>query len=152
MSTRVGVLAEGPMDHALIAPLIRQIARKRAQFTWPVDPSDAADWLKLRPRGHGGVWLALQRVVRVLREEESPYAFIIILLDRRTKAIQGRFAGSFQEKTGLFWPLPRKKSRRGGWVTGPVLYPGWASMLHPAILVMRSPGTKQKETRNQRRL
>jgi hypothetical protein len=90
MSTRIGVLAEGPIDHALISPIIRQIATKRAQFTWPVDPADAAEWLKLRPRGHGGVWLAVQKAIRVLQEEEFPYSFIIILLDRRTKAIQGK--------------------------------------------------------------
>ena len=66
MTTRIGVIAEGPIDHALIRPILRAIARERAAYTWPVNAEDAAEWIQMRPRGHGGVWRAVKRLVGVL--------------------------------------------------------------------------------------
>ncbi len=89
MSDRVGIVAEGPIDLALLPPILRRIAEERAKVTWPVQVADAFEWLQMRPRGHGGVWMAIRRMVQVLRKDPNlPYAFIIILLDRRTQKIQ----------------------------------------------------------------
>jgi hypothetical protein len=89
MSTRVGIVAEGPIDLALLPSILHQIAEERAGVTWPVNVADAFEWLQMRPRGHGGVWMAIRRIVRVLEKDpQLPYAFIVILLDRRTQKIQ----------------------------------------------------------------
>jgi len=89
MSTIVGVAAEGPIDQVLLEPLIRAVARERAGVTWPVQPADVYERLHMRPRGHGGVYLAVKRLVRVLHgHPDFPYAFVIIVLDRRTRRIQ----------------------------------------------------------------
>jgi hypothetical protein len=89
MSTRVGIIAEGPIDLALLPPILRQVARERAGVTWPVQVTDAFEWLQMRPRGQGGVWMAIRRIVRVLQKDPNlPYSFIVILLDRRTQKIQ----------------------------------------------------------------
>jgi hypothetical protein len=89
MSTRVGIVAEGPIDLALLPPILRRVAEDRAGITWPVQVADAFEWLQMRPRGHGGVWMAIRRIVRVLHKDPSrQYAFIVILLDRRTRKIQ----------------------------------------------------------------
>jgi hypothetical protein len=88
MSTRVGVLSEGPIDQTIIAPLLRAVARERAHLQWPIRPEDAAEILRMRPRGHGGVWQAVKRLVKVLDQTSSPYAFVVILLDHRTARIQ----------------------------------------------------------------
>lgn len=92
MSTRVGIIAEGPIDLALLPPILQRIAEERAGLAWPVQTADAAlEWLQMRPRGHGGVWQAVKRMVKVLSDEVNfPYAFIIILLDRRTRQVQKR--------------------------------------------------------------
>jgi hypothetical protein len=89
MSTRVGIVAEGPIDLALFPSILHQIAEERAGVTWPVDVANAFEWLQMRPRGHGGVLMAIRRIVRVLEKNpQLPYAFIVILLDRRTQKIQ----------------------------------------------------------------
>ncbi len=36
MSTRVGIITEGPIDQALLPPLLSRIAELRAEFRWPV--------------------------------------------------------------------------------------------------------------------
>ena len=41
-ATRVGIIAEGPIDHALLPALLERIARDRAAFDWPVLGEDAA--------------------------------------------------------------------------------------------------------------
>jgi hypothetical protein len=91
MSTRVGIVAEGPIDLALLPSILHQIAKERAGVAWPVNIADAFEWLQMRPRGHGGVLMAIRRIVRVLEKDpQLPYAFIVILLDRRTQKIQKR--------------------------------------------------------------
>ena len=89
MSTRVGIIAEGPIDREIIQPILSGIARDRNSITWPIDPEDLADFLQMRIRGHGGVQKAVERLVRVLQESsEFPYSFVVILLDRRTMKVQ----------------------------------------------------------------
>ena len=44
MSTRVGIIAEGPIDQELIGPILSGIARDRNNITWPIDPEDLADF------------------------------------------------------------------------------------------------------------
>jgi len=53
MSIRVGIIAEGTIDLALLPPLIRRIAEERAELKWPVQVADAFEWLQMRPRGQG---------------------------------------------------------------------------------------------------
>ena len=74
----------------LLPVLLKQIAAKRAMFRRPISSEDVARHFPLRKRGYGGVVDAVRRIVQVM--EESPlfqeYAFIVILLDRRTKPAQ----------------------------------------------------------------
>jgi len=42
MGTRVGVIAEGPIDLRIITPILKQLAQDRADLQWPVLPEDAA--------------------------------------------------------------------------------------------------------------
>jgi hypothetical protein len=73
----------------LLPPLVRQVAHERADVRWPVAVDSAFEWLQMRPRGHGGVWMAVKRIVKVLSaSSDLPFAFVIILLDRRTERIQ----------------------------------------------------------------
>jgi hypothetical protein len=88
MSTKIGVIAEGPIDHALLYPLLERIARDRVGFNWPVRPDDVADHFPLRKRGHGGVVDAVRRLVQSLDQPEFDHAFFVVLLDRRTRAAQ----------------------------------------------------------------
>ncbi len=53
MSTRVGIIAEGPIDLALLPPILSRIAEERAGVNWPVQVADAFEWLQMRPRGQG---------------------------------------------------------------------------------------------------
>ena len=91
-ATRIGVIAEGATDHALLPPLLERIARDRAGFRWPVLPDDAAASFPVRKRGQGGVLDAVRRIVKVL--DKSPefegYSFFAIILDRRTRRVQAK--------------------------------------------------------------
>lgn len=91
-ATRVGIIAEGPTDHALLPALLERIARDRAAFDWPVLGEDAALVLPVRKRGHGGVLDAVRRMVAALRSGAAlaDYSFFVIVLDRRTNAVQTR--------------------------------------------------------------
>ena len=63
MSTRIGIIAEGPIDHALLPVLLERIALERASFGWPVAPDDVAEVFQIRKRGHGGVLETVRRLV-----------------------------------------------------------------------------------------
>lgn len=88
MSTKLGVIAEGPIDHALLGPLLERIAQDRADYDWPVHGQDFAEVLQIRKRGHGGVLETVRRLVKVLDTEHFDHAFFVILLDRRPKAVR----------------------------------------------------------------
>lgn len=89
-ATKVGIIAEGPIDHALLPALLERIAYDRAQFGWPVSPEDATSILPIRKRGHGGVLIAVRQIVNFLNRSSlfSHFAFFVIMLDRRTKPVQ----------------------------------------------------------------
>ena len=88
MSTKVGIIAEGPIDHALLPVLLERIARDRANYDWPVAPDDVAQFFSIRKRGHGGVLEAVRNLVSALSTQVYGHAFYVILLDRRTRAVQ----------------------------------------------------------------
>jgi len=89
-ATRVGVIAEGPIDEVLISALLQRIAQDRANFTWPAAPDDLADYFPVRKRGHGGVVDTVRRLVELISLDPSltDYAFFVIVLDQRTIAAQ----------------------------------------------------------------
>jgi hypothetical protein len=88
MSTKIGIVAEGPIDHALLHALLERIASDRAAYGWPVDANDVAEIFQIRKRGHGGVLETVRRLVKALSNRIYPYAFYVILLDRRTRVAQ----------------------------------------------------------------
>ena len=90
MSTKIGVIAEGPIDHALLPELLARIAQEKAEFDWPVDAEDMAEAFYMRKRGHGGVLETVRRLVKALSSEHYDHACFVILLDRRTKPVQDK--------------------------------------------------------------
>ncbi len=121
MSTKIGIIAEGPIDHALLPPLLERIAQERAGCSWPVKPDDIAQVFNIRKRGHGGVLETVRRLVAVLSSEVYDHAFFVIMLDRRTSAVQeeiraligahGRFVmGVAIEEIEAWWLADRKNT------------------------------------------
>jgi len=88
MSTKIGIIAEGAIDHALLPPLLSRIAEDLAQLAWPLDTSDVAEVFRIRKRGHGGVLESVRALVKALNTEHYNHACFVILLDRRTRAVQ----------------------------------------------------------------
>lgn len=88
MSTKIGIIAEGPIDQCLLPPLLERIAKERADYDWPVVADDVVQMFLIRKRGVGGVVETVRRLVAVLQEATLDHAFFIILLDRRTKPAQ----------------------------------------------------------------
>jgi hypothetical protein len=88
VSTKVGIIAEGPIDYHLIPALLERIARDRAGYDWPVRPDDLTDIFPIRKRGHGGVLDLVRRLVEALSQTVYDHAFFVILLDRRTRPVQ----------------------------------------------------------------
>lgn len=121
-ATRVGVIAEGQIDHALLCPLLEKIAEERAHYGWPVLPEDAAEFLQMRKRGFGGVLKCVERLVRLMRTgmAGSGYAFFVIVLDhRKTETVrnklhrllqraQGVVSGEAVEEIEAWWLADRK--------------------------------------------
>jgi hypothetical protein len=90
MSTKVGIIAEGPIDRLLLGALLKRIAQDRAGQDWPVAPDDVAEVLQIRKRGHGGVLETVRKLVKALSNHVYDHSFFIILLDRKTKAVQAK--------------------------------------------------------------
>lgn len=88
MSTKIGIIAEGAIDHALLPALLARVATDKAGFTWPLTAEDIAEVFPIRKRGHGGVLETVRALVKVLETKHFDHACFIILLDRRTQAIQ----------------------------------------------------------------
>jgi len=88
MSTKIGIIAEGPIDHVLLPPLIARIAAEKAGFNWPVTSDDVAEVFPMRKRGHGGALETVRALVKVLDSGDFDHACFVILLDRRTRAVQ----------------------------------------------------------------
>jgi hypothetical protein len=98
MSTKVGIIAEGAIDHALLPALLARIATDKALFTWPVTAGDIAEIFPIRKRGHGGVLETVRALVKALDTEHFDHACFVILLDRRTRAIQDQVHKLIREK------------------------------------------------------
>lgn len=94
MSTKIGIISEGPIDQVLLPPLLERIAHDRARYDWPVTADDVAEILQIRKKGHGGVLEIVRKLVKVLDGDPLLYdhAFYVILLDRRTQAVQEAIA------------------------------------------------------------
>lgn len=89
VSTKIGIITEGPIDDILLSALLERIARERANFTWPTMPDDLGQIIPLRKRGHGGVLDAVRRLVSYLEQvPPTDHAFFVVLLDRRTRPVQ----------------------------------------------------------------
>src|SRR3954452_22563589 len=88
MSTKVGIIAEGPIDNALLPALLSRIAEEQAHFTWPLTADDVGTVFPLRKRGHGGVLDTVRKLVKALEQEPFDHACFVILLDRRTRSVQ----------------------------------------------------------------
>ena len=88
MSTRIGIIAEGPIDHVLLPPLISSVAKEVVGARWPVLPGDVSELFPIRKTGHGGVLEKLRKLVEVLKTDPLGYAMFVIVLDRKTSAVQ----------------------------------------------------------------
>lgn len=88
MSTKVGIIAEGPIDHILLPALLSAIATHKAEYKWPVDAADVAELLPIRKTGHGGVLEKVRRLVTILKSYPLDYKFFVILLDEKTEEVQ----------------------------------------------------------------
>lgn len=88
MSTKIGVISEGPIDHVLLPPLLSHIARTDAGYNWPIMAGDVTEPFNIRKRGHGGVLETVKTLVEFLTKDSLGYSFVVIVLDRRTKEVQ----------------------------------------------------------------
>jgi len=88
MSTKIGIIAEGPIDHCLLPALLHRIAQDRTDYTWPLNAEDISEVFFIRKRGHGGVLETVRRLVAALETEVYDHAFFVVLLDRRTRPVQ----------------------------------------------------------------
>lgn len=87
MSTRIGIIVEGPIDSILLPVLLARIALEKAGFSWPVETEDI-NFFPMRKRGFGGVLENVRKLVKALSSEQYPEACFVILLDRRTPSAQ----------------------------------------------------------------
>jgi hypothetical protein len=121
VSTKIGIIAEGPIDHTLLSPLLDRIARDRAGYDWPVRPVDIAEVFQIRKRGHGAVLETVRKLVAALSTEVYDHAFFVIMLDRRTLPVQeeirtligahGRFVmGIAIEEIEAWWLADRRNT------------------------------------------
>jgi hypothetical protein len=74
MSTKLGIIAEGPIDHVLLPALLSRIATDKALFTWPVNAEDIAEVFPIRKRGHGGVLETVRAMVKALDSQHFDHA------------------------------------------------------------------------------
>jgi hypothetical protein len=129
VSTKIGIIAEGPIDHALLPALLERIARARAGYSWPVQPDDIAELFQIRKRGHGGVLETVRRLVIALSADVYDHAFFVIVLDRRTRPVQeeirtliashGRFVmGIAIEAIEAWWLADRRNTLEWAGLTG----------------------------------
>jgi hypothetical protein len=87
---KIALITEGPIDRILLAALLSRIAAEREGIKWPVDAGDIADEFRIRKKGHGGVLETVRSLVKALASSESDHSFFVIVLDRRTKAVQNK--------------------------------------------------------------
>ena len=99
-ATKIGVIGEGPIDHVLLEALLVRISEVRARFSWPLEIGDVAESLRIRKRGHGGVFETVKRLVRVLQSPPWPaeYSFFVVVLDARPAWVVGKVRRLVQGK------------------------------------------------------
>lgn len=84
MSTKVGLIGEGPIDEPIVRALLQTIACQRAGYTWPVHSDDLQTTLRIRKTGHGGVVEKLRRLLEVIDAgHETGCRFHVVVLDNR---------------------------------------------------------------------
>ena len=88
MSTKVGIIAEGPIDHALLPALLSRIVMMKVGIKWPIRGEDIAELFQIRKRGHGAVVEVVRRLVEALDTEFFDHHCFVILLDRLTRSVQ----------------------------------------------------------------
>ena len=153
MSTKIGIIAEGPIDHALLPALLERIARDRAGYNWPVRPEDVAEVFQIRKRGHGGVLETVRKLVAALSTDVYDHAFFVIMLDRRTRPVQeeirtlisphGRFVmGIAIEEIEAWWLADRRNT---------LAWAGMTDSLPATIAATPSRVTMPSGTTNRRR-
>ena len=109
MSTRVGLIVEGPIDHLLVSALLERIAADRADFSWPVTPQDVADIIPIRKRGDGGVLDTVRKLIRYLDRRPDEYAFFVVVLDRRTRPVQEKIRRIIRGKSRFLLAIAREE-------------------------------------------
>lgn len=86
---RIGILCEGPIDLELVSALLQRIARSRARVSWPLQPRDVIEQVRMRKRGYGQIPEALKRLKPLLHEEPfEGYSLFVIILDYKTRGTQ----------------------------------------------------------------
>ncbi len=100
LGTKIGIISEGPIDEALLPPILDEIARQRVGYiNWPIIPDDLGEIFTFRKRGHGGVLVKVKSLIKLLSENsQNDHAFFIILLDRKTSSIQKEIKKLIQGK------------------------------------------------------
>jgi hypothetical protein len=109
MSTKAGIIAEGAIDHALLPALLARIAADKALFSWPVTADDVAEIFPIRKRGHGGVLETVRALVKALDTEHFDHTCFVILLDRRTLAVQDQVHKLIRDKDRFVLGIAREE-------------------------------------------
>jgi hypothetical protein len=99
MSTKIGIITEGPIDELLLSALLEQIAKQRASLGWPIHVEEARDYFPIRKRGAGGVLNVVKSLVQALSTQPFDHFCFVILLDRRTKPVQRKIHRLISGKT-----------------------------------------------------
>lgn len=110
MSTRVGIITEGSIDEILLPPLVEAVAHKRAGVSWPVHAEVAAEILQIRKRGHGGVHVSVEQLVKL--DDHGGLAhldFFIVLLDHKTRDAQERVLENIKGRSRWFLAIAIKE-------------------------------------------
>ena len=130
MSTKIGIIAEGSIDHVLLPPLLERIAQSRADFAWPVNAEDVAELFLIRKRGHGGVLATVRKLVSVLDTQFFEHAFFVILLDRKTRAVQEQIRTLLANRDRFALGLAIEEIE-AWWLADRVNTLAWAGMTQP---------------------
>src|SRR4051794_33828429 len=85
---KVTLVAEGPIDQALIPKLMSRIAEK-VRIRWPIDFSEDFRLALIRKTGHGGVLEKVRMVVKQIGDSDSsrPDVLVIVLDYKKTAAV-----------------------------------------------------------------
>jgi hypothetical protein len=136
MSTKIGIISEGPIDHVLLPPLLSQLASRDAGYEWPVETGDVAEPLQIRKRGHGGVLEKVRALVKFLTRDSLGYAFFVIVLDRRTKHVQDEIRKLVAGKDGFIIGIAIEEIE-AWWLGDRTNTLAWSGFTHGTLPVCR---------------